>query len=276
MSKQKSIIKLAGRVDDQSFYYSKNGGYQMRKINPGMSSRVKNGAEYANTRLNNAEFGAAGSVAGAIIRGIAQRWRFILTAIATGTLVKHIKDLMANDYTSEWGKRIIAVADMPSVQEKLTSLSKNAVPAEVLDYMRSKFVYDSNSKKVQALEALNLSDETIAELKAKGADGAAVAVYGYNVLAPQLDAEGKDYLPSTNVAARFAAAEGDADFTAGTIAPLINAATETANVAVLNETTHFGGMLVVVLPYRKVGSGKYTLQELCSAAWVAATAGTVA
>lgn len=276
MSKQKSIIKIAGRVDDQSFYYSKNGGYQMRKINPGMSARVKNGAEYANTRLNNAEFGAAGSVAGAIIRGISQRWRFILTAIATGVLVKYIKDLMANDTTSEWGKRVIAVADMAGVQEKLSSLSKNAVPSEVLDFMRSKFVYDANSNKVQALEALNLSDETIAELKAKGADGAAVAVYGYNVLAPQLDAEGKDYLPSTNIAARFAGAEGDADFTAQTVAPLITAATETSNMALINEQTHFGGILVVVLPYRKVGSGKYTLQELCSAAWIAATPGTVA
>lgn len=273
MAKQKGLQKIAGRVDDQSFYYSKNGGYQMRKINPGMSSRVKTAKEYANTRLNNAEFGGSGSVAGAIVRGISQRWRFILSPIATGTLVKAIKKAMLNDTTSAWGQRTVKVADMPLIQEKLTALSKNALPEEVASFVRNEFIYDSSEEKISTGSGVDLSDESKAELKAQGANGVAFKVYGYNVTAPTPAADGETYEAASYVLAPIAAAGGDVDFSAVSPEKAIKAVASSFELSIVNEATHFGGVLVIALPYRKIGSNKYTLQELCSCVWAPATPG---
>lgn len=275
MAKQMGVHKLHGKVDEQSYYYSKNGGYVTRKINPGMSQKVKTDAAYANTRLNNAEFGACGAYAGAMLRPVTQRWRFILDSIATGMLVKAMKAAMQEDTTSAWGKRLISQAQMAGIQDVFNSFSKNEFPSEAKSDLAENVVYDANNHKAAVNNGATISADTVAQLMAKGADGFATKVFAYTVTAPSISADGKSYARPVSLIERISTLELTEDFVAGQDKTIVDEASFSDSPAILNETGHFGGLLVILLPYKKVGSTNYTLQELCSAVWVPATAGTV-
>lgn len=269
MAKQRGLAKFAGKIDDQSFYYSKNGGYQSRKINPGMSARVKTAAEYENTRKNNSEFGGSGACAGAIVRGISQRYRFILTPVATGMLVKALKKVMVADTTSPWGARKVLLADMPAVQDVLNQMSKNNIPDEVKSAIMTCMTWDAANEMVNSTDGPELSTELVEELKAKGADGVVINLYSYQVDAPQPEADGKGYAIPVVRSIRLSDIENEVDFTIDTTGTLLSAANVKTNIAPTNAAEHFGGILAILLPYKKVSGKKYTLQELCSACWVA-------
>lgn len=268
MAKQNGLAKFAGKIDDQSFYYSKNGGYQSRKINPGMSARVKTAVEYENTRKNNSEFGGSGACAGAIVRGIPQRYRFILNPVATGMLVKALKKVMVADTTSPWGARKVLLADMPAVQDALNQMSKNIFPEEVKSHILSKITYNLNDSTVDCAAELRISSELVQEFSAKGATGMRISLYSYQVDAPQPEADGKGYVIPVNHSVHLTDLEGEVDFSSYNADPLIQADSIPTNIAPTNAAEHFGGILAVLLPYKEVGSQNYTLQELCSACWV--------
>ena len=274
MAKQKGLAKFAGKIDDQSFYYSKNGGYMSRKINPGMSARVKTAAEYANTRLNNAEFGGAGACAGAIVRGISQRWRFILSPIATGMLVKAIKKEMMKDTTSPWGRRKVAAADMPAIQDVFNGMSKNNVPAGVVDFVKNQVKYDATNNMVFASDGGQLTADEVAELKAKGADGVNVSYYAYNVDAPTPDADGNSYEIATNRIQHLSGLDDGGDLVIGSQLVIGAADGQVTSFGTISSATAIAGVLAIVMPYKNVGAKQYVLQELCSACWIESQAGT--
>lgn len=275
MAKQYGIHKIGGKVDGQSYYYSKNGGFVSRKINPGMSARVKEGKEYANTRLNNAEFGAAGSLAGAMVGTVSQRWRYILDSIATGKLVKVIKAAMMQDTTNPWGQRTVPLAEMAGIQEAYNRFSKNDVPQEILDKLSSNFIYDANTKALSLQGDTEMSLDTAEELLAKGADYISVKTFFFSILNPAISADGKTYESVQTLLVPVPSLTGSTHVPVEEDALLINGGVLENAPAFINDETHFGGMLVVVTPERKVGDKYYTLQELCSACYVAAQEGTV-
>ena len=274
MAKQIGVHKLHGKVDDQSYYYSKNGGYQSRKINPGMSAAVKNSAAYANTRLNNAEFGACGACAGAMIRPITQRWRFILDSIATGKLVKAMKEAMAQDNTSAWGKRLIPQAQMAIIQDAFNAFSKNQVPSEIKSAIGDAVYYNSATQTIVVDDGVFLSPDMVQEYIAKGASGMAVKAFAFTVTAPTISVSGEGYARPYSLLVELSSVENTEDFVSGGNCELLSDGMQTNAPAILNDTSHFGGILVIMLPYKKVGTNVYTLQELCSAVWVPAKAGS--
>jgi len=268
MAKQAGVHKLHGKVDEQSYYYSKNGGYMTRKINPGISARVKTAAEYANTRLNNAEFGGSGASAGAIVRGITQRHRFILSPIATGMLNKAIKKAMMLDSTNAWGKRQVPVDAMPEIQDKLNQMSKNEFPSDIKSFIATEMTITRGENFINVASNCVLSADTAERLKALGADGVAIALYAYNVDAPKPLTDENGYEIPVNRAARLSAVEGSVVF-GGQSQNIITSGTAATTVKPFNTEYAFGGVLAVLLPFKTVGSVNYTLQELCSACWIA-------
>ena len=275
MAKQLGVHKLHGKVDEQSYYYSKNGGYQSRKINPGMGARVKNDAAYANTRLNNAEFGACGACAGAMIRPVTQRWRFILDSIATGKMVKAMKAAMEQDTNHAWGKRLIPVSEMAGIQEVFNSFSKNEVPQPIKNALQEDFIYDSGNLAIELLNDVELGNDDQQYFIDKGATGVTVKVFQYTVSAPQISSSGDGYTRPMSLLSELPSYESEADFILGASIVIINSGIVEDSLNVINDSSHFGGILVLVLPYKTVGGNTHVLQELCSAAWVSAKAGTV-
>lgn len=272
MAKQSGIHGIRGKINGVSYYSSKNGGQLIRKINEGMSSRVKTAKEYANTRLNNAEFGAAGSLAGAIVRAISQRWRFILDSIATGKLVKAIKAAMMQDTASPWGERVVPLTEMAHLQDVFNGFSKNEMPQEVVGILKDSMEFNSANNTLSFGDSAVMSADTAHQLTDKGATYFTTKVFEFNVRKPYIGADGKTYVPADFLLADISDTQGaeHASTAAGTT--IVQSDAVTNSLAVLNEESHLGGVLVVFLPERKVGDEYYVLQELCSAYWCPATA----
>lgn len=271
MAKQYGIHKLGGKVDGQSYYYSKNGGFVSRKINIGMSNRVKTAKEYANTRLINAEFGAAGSLAGSIVSPVSQRWRFILNPIATGMLVKVIKAAMMQDTASPWGERVVPLAEMAGIQDYFNRLSKNQVPEEIKSGLQTHLQFNSTTNTLGIDSDIDMSADTAQQLTDKGATHYTAKVFAFNVTKPVIGADGKTYEKPQALMLDMSSVFGGAHNDVGDGSTIFTASSLLNAPKVFNEESHLGGVLVVVLPEREVGGEYCTLQELCSAYWCPAT-----
>lgn len=267
MAKQSGIHGIRGKINGVSYYSSKNGGQLIRKINEGMSSRVKTAKEYANTRLNNAEFGAAGSLAGAIVRPISQRWRFILDSITTGKLVKAIKAAMMQDTAKPWGERVVPLTEMAHLQDVFNGFSKNEMPQEIVNTLQDYLRFNPPSKHLEIEESANMTVDTAQLLLDKGATHFSTKVFAFNVRKPYIGADGKTYVPADSFMVDITATFGGSNTAIEKNAAIVVSASIENAPAVLNEEAHLGGVLVVFLPERKVGNEYFTLQELCSAYW---------
>lgn len=272
MAKQSGIHGIRGKINGVSYYSSKNGGQLIRKINEGMSSRVKTAKEYANTRLNNAEFGAAGSLAGAIVRPISQRWRFILDSIATGKLVKAIKAAMMQDTASPWGERVVPLTEMAHLQDVFNGFSKNEMPQEVVNALASNLSFNATTKDLTLGVDAFMTADSAQQLTDKGATHFTAKVFAFNVSKPYIGADGKSYVPANSLMVNLDATFGTDHAAIAEETTILIGDTVANSIAVLNEESHLGGVLVVFLPERKVGNEYYTLQELCSAYWCPAKA----
>lgn len=114
MAKQTGLHLIKGKVGEYSYYRSAGvDAPLMRRINQGMSARVKNGDEYANTRLNNAEFKNAQALATFLFNAVPSRKSSMVRRFAIAEMTKkgleYIKDGSGN-----WGARI-PVASMDGI-----------------------------------------------------------------------------------------------------------------------------------------------------------------
>ena len=106
MAKQSGIHQLRGKVGEMSYYRTKgvNDGV-VRRINQGMSQRVKMGDEYVNTRLNNAEFKNANAIATAAFNSVNSRKRGMMRNFAVAEMTKRaLEDIKQG--SQAWGVRM--------------------------------------------------------------------------------------------------------------------------------------------------------------------------
>lgn len=262
MAKQVGIHQLRGKVGQMKYYGMKGvEGGLVQSINEGMSERVKTDAAYANTRLNNAEFGAAGSTAGAIIRSLSQKWRYLLVPFATGKAAKDVRALMTLDTTGKWGQRGLKGTDWQKVlADAVSQYSKNPVS----DY--SDFTLTSKFNASTGLAVgYNIDSELRNEkLEAIGCDGVMVVCMAGVINAAAFDASAEKYAPAL------------ADLTGSTINKIgfgdsDNFNEKRADITVTAQADNklYGGV-IVILPYKTVNGTDYIMQEHCSFKMVAA------
>lgn len=275
MAKQAGIHGLRGKVNGMSYYYSKNGGELTRKINEGIGERVKSSAAYVNTRKNNAEFGAAGAVAGAIMRTIPQKYRYILQSTATGLLNKEIKKEMTMDSFSNWGQRHISQGGQNRLLDFFNTLSKNSVPDSIVSFLKTSLYQDSETEKIFTNGSLVADSLLVEELKGAGATHVSIAFYALRADLPVFNVTIGEYnTPTSSIEPLTGMFVLNSELETGT--EIIPEVVVDSNIYVENdEESEINGVFVVVLPQRKVGNGFNTLQELCSAAWIPAKGGTI-
>lgn len=257
MAKSSELLALRGKVAGKSFYAMKGvEGTLVRSINEGLSNRVKNDAAYANTRLNSAEFGSAGNFAGALVRTVSRRWRYILKAFTTAAMTKALREMIQLDATSNWGQRTVMITGWKNlVRQSLQMMVKNS--------------YEENFAKQISAESSRLGTVQVAgnvlatdsvELQTKGADGVRYEFYVQDASAPEFDQSSGKYSKSLS-----------SDLFVGTVDAPIGTATQ-----IELTSNSFGGfaderitsLLVVAMPYRTVNNEKHILQELCSCDWI--------
>ena len=271
MAKQTGIIALRGKIKGQSYYGSKVGGDLVRTINEGMSARVKTAKEYVNTRKNNSEFGMCGDFAGSIIKPITQRWRFILDSIATGKMVKAMKELAVLDASGEWGKRVVKLANYGTLYEKFNSFSKNEIPAALSTVLNNGVTYNGTDHKVSISSEPTQDADFVWQMDAIGANQFSVKCFALLVQKPTFDAVSGTYSKATSKLVELNTMSmsgqpvqvGDA---------MLDDTTNDLIESPINSESQFAGLLTIFFPERNIGGKASVLQQHCSAYLVPVTA----
>lgn len=267
MAKQKSIFKIKGKVDGQSFFYSKLGGYQMRKINPNMSMRVKQEAAFRNTMLAAQEFNMAASTAGAIVRGVTSRWRFFRTPKLMADLTKFMIAQNPIDITHPWGQRSLNVNVMANVQNYYNSRQKNRMPSFIQDYFDRKVTYDSSTVHLNLSTPLIMTLDDQQKLLAQGATHLLVEVWAYEVVFSHYDELLKQWIPALSRLSSMRATSSTLSLKNNEDLIIFPAMTPAIEFNPTNQADRMAGVLVTFMPLKRVQGWYNTLQRLCSVYW---------
>lgn len=254
MAKQSGIHQLRGKVGEHSYY--RQTGIEsgiVRSINQAMSGKVKTDEAFANTRLNNAEFGQAGRIASILGQYISPKFRPMVLPFSQSKMAKILLNYLKTDSVSPWGQRNLT----PSNSGDAQVAALNAVAKNNFKEFGITIVVDEEKTEV----TFTTSPTTIEKLSAIGADGVIVKfiastswigkymtsekkyapsyaranVYSYDFNEPSPDDERK-----YTYALRPVPPEGWPAFAA-----------ERMGVAIL-------------LPYRDIADTRHTLQEHCT------------
>lgn len=124
MAKQSGLHQINGKVGEHS-YYRQTGiaSGLIRSINQGLSARVKSDAAYANTRLNNVEFGGACNVAGLLGGIVTPKFRPMVLPFSQSNMAKKILELVKAS-SGNWGQRSVTTADTEQLADILSATSK--------------------------------------------------------------------------------------------------------------------------------------------------------
>lgn len=235
----------------------------IRSINQGMSERVKSSDEYANTRLNNAEFRNANSIATAAFNSVNSRKRGMMRNFAIANMTKRaLADIKQG--AQAWGER-----------QPVTEL--DALICDMLENYAKDGKYDGKYGIIENVDLsaegtvsgdLVISAETIAALKEQGIDG--IQLVSSNCLAGEIvvDSEprlfaGHGIRPFQPIV--FPTGEDVTVQLTGTVSTPSSVGMSPSGYEFAQEDPKHGFYIVVsMLPFRNVGSSRYTLQEMCT------------
>ena len=256
MAKQSGLHQIKGKVGEFS-YYKQTGvsGGLIRGINQGLSARVKSGDEYANTRLNNSEFGAACNIAGLLGKAVVPKFRPMVLPFSQSKMAKMILE-MARETSAGWGERVVPANSSAELAAILQSTSKRDFTefvsfaiektATLNEYVLS-YTYDGN-------QATLMSSLGINKLQ--------ILVCGYNIATGKYNSslrranQGVIFRQfADSVTSDVTAGAGEGDDLTFTMLPYTPAA-----------TLYNGQQLVVavVMPVRTINNVDHILQEYCS------------
>lgn len=255
MAKQSGLHQLRGKVGEHS-YYKQTGVANglVRSINPGLSQRVKTSEEYANVRLNNAEFGQGGRIAAVLAQYITPKYRPMILPFSQSKMAKIVLEYIKNDNTAPWGQRNITTANSGEMQvAALNSVVKNRF---------EDFGLDLNVDEEHTTLTVACKPETINKLSAIGAEGFVVRFLAISTWIGTFDTGAAKRYDNSYARANIyetdfenPSAEDKAEFTYA----LRPAPPRDWPAFVAHRTG-----LVILLPYRTINGQNYTLQEHCT------------
>lgn len=256
MAKQTGLHQIRGKVGEHS-YYRQSGVANglIRGINPAMSSRVKTGDEYANTRLNNAEFRNAAELASAMGSIIVPKYRPMILSFSQSKLTSAYLQLI-KETSGEWGQRNATLAQNQQIADALNAIAKKRYADMFLDI--EPIVVPSGSG--TATLYTGWSEDQATALAALGISGVVFKATGLQVFIGEYDpSTGRNrktgvtlQIPETN----------DISVVSGTDES--ETLTPRVSSLVLPGYVGLGYIIVIAMPYREIGGVKYTLQEYCT------------
>lgn len=249
MAKQSGLHQIKGKVGEHS-YYKQTGVASglIRSINQGMSARVKNDEAFANTRLNNAEFGQAARIAKVLGQLITPKYRPMILPFSQSKMSKIILEAIKTK-TGNWGERNLAATDLQVFLEAINSVHKNNPDEYGLSYS----VNDNDQFVIE-------SDETLfpAKLAAIGATGCDLVVLAARPWFGTYSSTDRKYADSfarANIYNGNLDAAGEESLIDYEFRPAPPTGWPAFDVDF---------MVVVILPYRTINSTKHYLQEHCT------------
>lgn len=264
MAKQVGIHQIRGKVGERSYYRTKGVEAGLsRSINQGMSARVKTGAEYANTRLNNAEFKNANAIATVAFNSVNTRKRGMMRNFAISAMTKGaLEDIKQG--SGAWGVRL--------PQTELDTLI-----CDLLEKRAKGGVYDSEFGTIGEIELSNAGGYSV-ELSLSAAQAQALKDLGIDafVIVPSKCLAGEiivDELPRLFAGNTIGAPQSitvnpsaGADVTInGSVATPSSVGMSQSGYSFAKEDPNHGFYLCITfLPQREQDGNLYTLQEYCT------------
>lgn len=247
MAKQSGLHQIRGKVGEYS-YYSQTGVQAgiIRAINQAMSAKVKNDEAFANTRLNNAEFGQACKIAAAIAQYIVPKYRPMILPFSQAKLAKLILEQIKSG-TGNWGERNLIDAKGEKLAPILSSVAKNSFDDWGISYEWSS---------VDGQYTFIFGTQFEEKLAAIGSDGIIFKVAWANTWIGNYQPEVEYF--GTYPHANFLTTEvtsSDSEDLQPDYTPAPPAG---------YPVTQSKMMVVIVLPYRKINNVYHTLQEHCT------------
>lgn len=254
MAKQSGIHQIKGKIGEHS-YYRQTGvsGGLIRSINQGLSARVKADAAYANTRLNNQEFGAAANTAALLGQMVTPKFRPMILPFSQSKMAKEVLRL-ARENTESWGQRTVSSSQTAQLAATLAAQSKR----NAAEFASCVVEYVENN----AFDAIvSYSPEQVVLMNSLGITGFSVSILGYNLATGNWNPIGLQmmtgYLEKVeDYNVDFAALQPTGDSTSETltIPSFVPAAGHSAHQMVV----------FVILPYRTINGTNHIMQEFCS------------
>lgn len=259
MAKQTGLHLIKGKVGEYSYYRSAGvNAPLMRRINQGMSARVKNGDEYANTRLNNAEFKNAQGLATFLFNAVPSRKASMMRRFAIAEMTKKALEYI-KEGSGNWGARV-PVAGMGGIAADLLENRAKSGPYS------GEFGQLSSSVGANNLIEISLEyDETVAtDLLGKGIDGFYMLVVK-GVLAEVVDTDGfvRQLFGVSSINPTDVRISPDGNTERQTFTPsYATLGMSPAGYTQAKDVSNNGMYAIVsLLPYRSVGSQRHTLYE---------------
>ena len=272
MAKQVGIHQIRGKVDGRS-YYRQSGVAEglSRSINQGLSDRVKNSPEYANTRLNNAEFKRANRLATVAFHSIYPSWRSMYRRFAVALMTKRFLELVKGG-TESWGRRypkvelggafedvLLHYAKNGEYQGQYGEINKTSILAEVTIGEKT---FNQNVPQITQ----NLTREVASSMAAQGING--LDIYSRTVYVACNDdvllAMSTPQKVSLGVSADPQWQPSEEQFDALDLASKQVIAPSPRKI-VISDAPNAGVYLVhVIVPYRTIGGVSHELQELAT------------
>lgn len=256
MSKQSGLHQIKGKVGEYS-YYKQTGvsGGLIRSINQGLSARVKNDEAFANTRLNNQEFGAAANVASLLGQCVTPKFRPMILPFSQSKMAKEIL-IVAREHTQNWGQRVVTSEDTARLCEILSAMSKRNAN-EFLS------IYITRSSAPTGEVHVNWSADQATLMSSLGITGITVRSAIYNLATGQ-------WVPLAGLMTTGYVVDGDVVYPANAEPVDSGEATELSESISIDTfvpaPNHSGHRLVVsvVMPIRTINNESHILQEYCS------------
>lgn len=256
MAKQSGIHQIKGKIGEHS-YYRQTGvsGGLIRSINQGLSARVKSDAAYANTRLNNQEFGAAANTAALLGQMVTPKFRPMILPFSQSKMAKEVLRL-ARENTESWGQRTISSSQTAQLAATLAAQSKR----DVNEFISFDVKFESGNE-FTANVAYDADQATL--MLSLGITALTVSATVFNLATGNWNPLGQQmmtgYLEKEETADVFLnktieAGTGESDSTTLDVSAFVPAA------------GHAGHQIVVfvVLPIREINGVGHILQEYCS------------
>lgn len=259
MAKQSGLHQIKGKIGEFSYYRQSgvNSGL-IRGINPAMSNRVKTDEAYANTRLNNREFGQACEIAGALGKMVTPKFRAMILPFSQSKMAKALLQQIKLDPTADipWGFRGLGVDPFVAPVDVLNVLAKRSFD----DFANNiEFTATSTSSGGYNLSAaVSLSNDINEHVTSIGAHGVYFKFIAAEVIYRRPDSESQENAICWSVNRANDTNEwilGDSNFT------------ETLSVPPQIPVSGYERSQVIVvlaMPFRLVGETANILQEYCS------------
>lgn len=264
MAKQIGIHQIKGKVGERSYYRAKGVAEGIsRAINQGMSARVKTGEEYANTRLNNAEFKNANAIATAAFNSVNSRKRGMMRNFAIAAMTKvALADIKQG--AGAWGVRLPGTERDILICDLLEKHAKGGAYDGMYGMIEESSLDDTGAYRV----SFTLSPAASQALLDLGIDG--FYAVPSKCLAGEIVVDDLPRLFAGNaIGAPVNGVPNAADDVTvslhGSVASPGNVGMSPSGYAFAQQDPDHGFYLCITfLPYRTQGANRYTLQEYCT------------